>query len=158
MTIGGEYKNFDFSVQLQGVAGNKNMLSGWYQQLALVNGGTAQRWQYENRWTYDNPDRNAKFPKMKPYVIDSEISVPSTYWLLNSSFLRVKNIQLGYNLSSEILNKIKIQRLRLYVNAENFYCFNSYYKGWDPEMYSANDNGSFYPIVATYTFGVNVTF
>lgn len=158
MTLGGDYKKIDFSFQLQGVSGNKSMLSGWYQQMALVNGGTAQRWQYENRWTAENPDRNAKYPKMKLYGIGSDISVPSTYWLLKSNFLRLKNIQLGYSLSPEILKKIKMQKLRVYVNAENLYCFNNYFKGWDPEMYSGSDNGGFYPIVATYTFGVNVTF
>ena len=155
LQFSGDYGNFDFSLQLQGIAGRKNLLSGWYQQTAFVNGGTAQRWQYENRWIPANPDPNARYPKVVPGSNDG-LRLTSTYWLLDAGFLRIENLQLGYNLSPAILDHTGIDRMRIYVNGENLYSFDNFYQGWDPEMDSGGGNGTFYPITATYSVGVNI--
>ncbi len=157
LNVGASYANFDFSLQLQGIAGNKNYLPGDYQQTAFVNGGTAQRWQMENRWTQENPDRNAEYPIM---LIGSNngLRFISTYWLRDAGFLQVKNLQIGYNLPSNLLSSIGIQSSRIYVNGENIYRFDNYYPGWDPEMGSGRGNGQFYPNTATYSLGLRVNF
>lgn len=157
LNVGAAFSNFDFSLQLQGIDGNENYLPGDYQQTAFVNGGTAQRWQMENRWTRENPDRDAKYPIM---LVGSNngLRFVSTYWMRDAGFLQVKNIQLGYNLPSDLLSSIGIQRSRIYINGENVYRFDNYYPGWDPEMGSGRGNGQFYPNTATYSIGLRVNF
>src|SRR5690554_5306815 len=155
--VSASYANFDFSMQLQGISGNENFLPGDYQQTAFVNGGTAQRWQMENRWTTDNPDPNAKYPVML-LGSNNGLRFISTYWLRDAGFLQVKNIQIGYNLPSSLLSSIGIQSSRIYVNGENIYRFDNYYPGWDPEMGSGTGNGQFYPNTATYSIGLRVNF
>ncbi len=157
LNLGASYANFDFSLQLQGVAGNENYLPGAYQQTAFVNGGTAQGWQMENRWTQENPDRNAKYPVMLVGSNDG-LRYVSTYWLRDAGFLQVKNVQLGYNLPDDLLSSVGIQSSRIYINGENVYRFDNYYPGWDPEMGSGGGNGQFYPNTATYTIGLKVNF
>ena len=152
-----DYKGFDFIMQLQGTGGSINELTGWYQKAVFTNGGTAQRWQYENRWTPQNPDRNAKYLRVTPSSYPGSEET-SDYWTFNSSFLRVKNIQIGYNLPKNFLLKYKIQGCRIYVNGENLASFDNYYQGWDPEMDNGGENGSFYPIIATYTAGISIKF
>jgi TonB-dependent starch-binding outer membrane protein SusC len=156
--LGATFNNFDFSLQLQGVSGNKNYLGGAYQQTAFVNGGTAQRWQMENRWTQENPDRNAKYPLMLEGS-NNGMRFISTYWLRDAGFLQVKNIQLGYNLPGNLLRSLGIQNTRVFINGENIHRFDNYYKGWDPEMLSMEGaNGEFYPNTATYSVGIKVDF
>ena len=68
---------------------------------------------------------------------------------------RLKNIQLGYSLPKKLMQAAKLGGLRIYVQAENPLTWNKYRKGWDPEI---NTGGQYYPILATYTFGVNFNF
>ncbi|WP_315823847.1 hypothetical protein [Paraflavitalea speifideaquila] len=155
INLGANYRGFDFSVLLQGVAGvkgNLNNYAGW----AFYQNGSIQKWQVDERWTAANPRRDAKYPRLE--VITNQ-GTPNTqlssYWMLNSAYLRIKNIQLGYNLPKEWLKKAHIGSLRIYANAENLFTFSKYRKGWDPEI---NTGGSYYPILANYTLGVNVNF
>ena len=64
-------------------------------------------------------------------------------------------LQLGYTFPKKMLQAAKISNLRVYVQAENPLCWNKYKPGWDPEI---NTSGNYYPILATYTFGVNFKF
>ncbi|WP_199182078.1 hypothetical protein [Siphonobacter sp. BAB-5405] len=151
-----DYKGFDFSALIQGLAGYQKQI-GSYSAFAFYNGGQIQRWQVENRWTTDNPDPNAKYPKLTSLQMGSGTIQTSTYWNRDGSFARLKNIQLGYSLPSEVLQKWKISRLRLYFSGENLISLNKFYKGWDPEMTNDRGDGSqFYPITKVYTFGINL--
>lgn len=149
------YKDFDFNLLLQGVAkssGYLNNYAGW----GLYQNGNIQKWQMDNRWTPQNPDRNAKYPRMEQIPNSgTPNTLTSSFWLLKGDYLRVKNIQLGYTLSKKLLNALKIQTLRIYIAAENPLTFSDYPKGWDPEI---NTGGSYYPILTNYTFGINVNF
>jgi hypothetical protein len=83
----------------------------------------------------------------------------STFWNRNASFLRMKNLQVGYSFSNRVIQKFKINRLRVFFSGQNLFSWNHFYKGWDPEMYQATgDSPNFYPITSVYTFGVNVKF
>lgn len=153
-TLNASYKGFDFSALVSGLGGYKKRLDS-YEAYAFYNGGQVQRWQADNRWTEDNPNRNAEYPKLTTLNGGSGTIFTSTYWLRDASFLRVKNLQLGYTLPKSIVqDKMKMEKLRFYVGGQNLLTFNHFYQGWDPEM----SNGNFYPITKTYTIGINATF
>lgn len=149
------YKNIDFSALLQGVSGVKGQLNG-YAGMALHNLGNIQRWQYEGRWTTENPNRNALHPRMEQIPSSgTPNTLSSDFWLLNASYLRLKNIQVGYTLPKGLTNNWKIDGLRIHASAENLFTNDSYRQGWDPEI---NSGGGYYPIMRTFTFGVNLNF
>nr|WP_295866595.1 TonB-dependent receptor [uncultured Chitinophaga sp.] len=155
LNLGGKYSNFDLNVLMQGVADVKGYLEG-YAGIALNNTATVQRWQFDERWTPENPDRNAKYPRMELVPnTGTGNTVQSSYWMLNGSYVRVKNIQLGYTLSPAATRRIGIDGLRVSLAAENLFTFSRYRKGWDPEV---NTGGAYYPILRNYTLGVNVSF
>ncbi|TKG93382.1 SusC/RagA family TonB-linked outer membrane protein [Puteibacter caeruleilacunae] len=152
--LSASFRNFDFSVQLQGVAGVDGMLSG-YAGAAFYHKGKAQRWHLQ-RWTKENPDRNAPHPRVQVLSNSGEPNLyTSTFWATDASYLRVKNLQVGYNIPKSILDDFRINKMRIYFSGQNLFTFDDYYKGWDPEQ---NVSGGFYPLTAVYTFGVNVTF
>ncbi|NIG56777.1 TonB-dependent receptor [Chitinophaga sp. Cy-1792] len=154
-SLGAAYHGFDLSMMLQGVAGVKGRLDG-YAGYALYSNGNVQRWQMDNRWTADNPNRNAKYPRME--IISNQgtgNTLTSSYWLLDGSYLRLKNVQLGYTFSKDLLKTINISSVRIFAAGENLHTWSHYRKGWDPEI---NTGGAYYPILANYTVGLNVTF
>ena len=153
MTFTADYKGFDLMVLMQGLGGQKQQL-GSYQGYALYNGGQIQRWQADNRWTEENPDRDAEYPKLTSLNNSSGVIMTSSYWLRDASFLRIKNIQLGYTLPDQMISGLGISKLRVYFSGQNMFTFSKSYPGWDPEIKA----GNFYPITATYTFGLNLKF
>ena len=157
-TLNADYKGFDFSVLFQGLAGFKKQM-GSYQAFAFYNGGQIQQWQADGRWTEQNPDRNAEYPKLTSLNMGSGTLMTSTFWNRSADFIRMKNIQIGYSLPSGLTEKLKISRLRVFFSGQNLFSINHFYKGWDPEMnQNTGDNSPFYPITGVYTFGVNVKF
>ena len=85
----------------------------------------------------------------------SNNSQESTWWLRNGAFMRLKNIELGYTLPKEVLNKTFIKSLRFYVSGTNLLTF-SPFKMWDPEKGSADGSG--YPLNRVVTIGFNANF
>lgn len=158
LTIAADYKGFDFSAILQGLGGYHRQI-GSYQAFAFYNGGQIQQWQANNRWNPENPDPNAEYIKLTSLNQGSGTIMSSTYWDRNASFLRVKNVQIGYSFGDEVLELLHLSKLRVYFSGQNLFNFKSFYKGWDPEMsQSAGDNSPFYPITSVYTFGMNLNF
>jgi TonB-linked SusC/RagA family outer membrane protein len=149
------YKRFDFSAFIQGVAGVKGRLEA-YVGYAFNNLGTIQQWQIDGRFKPEAPVRYPDYPRLE---IVTNSGTPNTllsdFWTISASYMRIKNMQLGYTLPESVLNAIHIQNLRVYFSAENLFSFNKYRQGWDPEI---NTGGSYYPILATFTMGVNVKF
>ncbi|WP_111631444.1 SusC/RagA family TonB-linked outer membrane protein [Larkinella arboricola] len=149
------FRGFDLSVLFQGVGGVGGSLSG-YAGYAFYNTGNVQRWQADGRWTAANPDRNALYPRLELITNSgTNNTLTSSFWTLNGSYLRLKNVQLGYNVPKTLTQKLNLQSVRVYANAENLHLWSSYRKGWDPEI---NTGGAYYPILANYTFGLNLTF
>ena len=144
------YKGVDFTMQLQGVAGVKGYLNN-FAGYAFFQEGNIQRWQADSRFRPDQPDRYAKYPRLEAIpgtgTANTEVS---DFWLRDASYLRIKNVQIGYPLPKQWLPQIS--SLRLYLSGDNLYTFNKYPKGWDPEI---NTGGAFYPILRTITFGLN---
>lgn len=149
------YKNWDFSVLMQGVAEVKGRLTG-YAGYAFFNLGNIQRWQMDGRFDLNNPVRYPDYPRLEVITNSGTANtVTSDFWVIDSGYLRVKNVQFGYKFPVSVTDRLGIDNLRCYLGAENLLSFNSYRQGWDPEI---NSGGSYYPILTTYTFGINLKF
>lgn len=149
--LGAEWRNFDFSAQLYGSAGQKIYVNGW--GIEPFRQGSVPTADWRNRWTPENHTNT--MPKI--YVADGYAPVqnyPSTYFLKDASFLRLKNIQLGYTLPAKLIGRAGLKSLRVYFSADNVFTA-SKYPGLDPER---TGDGTYvtYPQVRTFTFGAMV--
>ena len=158
MTVSASYKGFDFSMLWQGLGGYKRLI-GSYMANAFYNGGQIQRWQADNCWTVANPDKWAEYPRLETLNMNNTNLQVSDYWVRDASFIRLKNLQIGYTLPKNIVNIIGLQNVRVYLSGENLLNINKFYKGWDPENeIGTGDAPSYYPINSIYSFGLNVRF
>jgi len=157
-TINAAYKGFDVSLLFAGLSGYQERLN-YYSNFAYYNGGNIQQWQVDNAWTTTNPNPNAKYPQITNLSLGSENVQSSSFWVKNASFLRLKNVQIGYSFSNSLLQKIHVNQLRIYVGGQNLFSWNHFYTGYDPEENQAyNDAPNYYPITSVYTVGLNVKF
>jgi len=163
LNIGMAYKNFDLSLFLQGVYGNEIFnYTRYFSDFFGLSYAYGPR--MADSWTPDN--RDAVLPKLNPNTASYE-SQTSSYYLENGSYLRGKSLQLAYNFPSKMFNNLGIDRLRLYVQAQNFFTITDY-SGLDPEVnlaaYGAGadrDIGvdrAIYPIAKTYLAGIQLGF
>ena len=158
LTVTATYKSFDFSMLWQGLGGHKRLI-GSYMAYAFYNGGQIQRWQADNCWTVENPNKWAEYPRIETLNMNNTNLQVSDYWVRDASFLRLKNLQVGYTLPKTLVNRIGLQSLRVFVSGQNLLNFNKFYKGWDPENeIGTGDAPFFYPINSIYSFGLNVKF
>lgn len=156
LSLGGDYKGFDFNVLLQGVAGVKGMLSN-YAGYAFFQEGNIQKWQMENCWNVQPENRYPDYPRLEIMSNAGSINtLTSDYWILNASYLKVRNIQVGYTLPESLTKKFGSSGMRIYVSLDNPLTFKGYRKGWDPE--NTNNDGYYYPTMSTYTLGLNLKF
>lgn len=156
LTLTAAYKGFDLSVLIQGVGGHKRLI-GSYMAYAFYNGGQIQKWQADNCFRPDAPDKNAEYPLLETVNMNNPNLQTSDYWVRNASFLRMKNLTLGYTLPSLLTHKLGCQSIRLYVSGQNLFNISSFYKGWDPENeIGTGDHPSYYPIDRIWSFGINI--
>ncbi|WP_417362465.1 SusC/RagA family TonB-linked outer membrane protein [Galbibacter sp.] len=152
-TLNMDYKNFDLMIFAQGASGNKifqglrrlDIQNANYQSAAL------------NRWVGEGSSNS--FPRLTTNDTNKNFSNPSDFYLEDGDYLRIKTIQLGYSLPDDIISKLGIQRLRLYITGENLFTFTGY-TGYDPEIGGGVlgiDRG-FYPQAITGMLGVNLQF
>jgi hypothetical protein len=150
--IGFNYEGFDFSLLFQGVA--KRDRNTWDYAITPMNwvdkGVIPQRW-VDNEWTPNNP--NAILPRMANESQGFNVQ-ESDFWVKDVSYVRIKNIQLGYDLTHSVLKTDLLSKLRVYVTAENLLTFTNEEWGFDPET----DNVRSVPNVRTITIGLNVGF
>lgn len=159
LNLQADYNNFDLFVQFQGLAGYQKRIDGL--RFALHNNGNIEQWHVDNRWTTENPNKNAKYPRLTPLGSTPEppFGPDSEYWLQDASFVRLKTLQLGYSIPKQYLDKLSINRLRFYVSGQNLFTFSHYVEGWDPEMSNEGYAGSsYYPITKMWLFGCNINF
>lgn len=147
------YKRFSLETQVNGFTKSLAYYTGRYQTPLNVtsnfDGGTPMQFQTDY-WTPQNPD--AMFPRLAPAPGNNVL--PADYWLTNAAFLRVKYIQLGYNFKPELVRKMRISNLRVFVNAQNAITL-SKMKYFDPETRGSEAN---YPMMKVFTVGLNVKF
>ncbi|MBO9152358.1 SusC/RagA family TonB-linked outer membrane protein [Chitinophaga sp. GCM10012297] len=152
-----EYKGFDLGIFFQWSYGNdiynanRLMLETGYKY------NTNQYASYANHWSPENPESNI------PRVKGTTLKTYATWMVEDGSFLRLKTVQLGYNLPQNILKRAKINAIRVYASAQNLYTWTKY-SGYDPEVSIRNSaltpgfDYSAYPRPKTATVGLNVTF
>ncbi len=153
MNINLGYKSFDLSILFQGTLGGLQYIG----QTESGDIGNYLKYAYDHRWTIDNP--SSTDPRLanrnNTYYTNFDNAGANTYYLKSNNYLRLKNIELGYNLPSEIGSKIGVGNLRVYVNGLNLITFDKI-KIWDPEATSSN--GQYYPQSRVLNAGVRVTF
>jgi len=157
LTLNFGWKGLGLSAQLQGVGKADAYIDGYYTQPG-VKGGTYRK-EHLDRWTPDTPD--GKFPRMSNKNTNNLQN--SSFWMSDASYLRLKNLQLSYALPQNVVKKIKLKGLMFFANATNLFTLTDFYDGYDPEsVYSSGDSistgASGYPLVSTYTLGLEVKF
>ncbi|MDR6806281.1 TonB-linked SusC/RagA family outer membrane protein [Dyadobacter sp. BE34] len=150
------YKAFDLTILFQGAAGGLQYVG----QTESGDIGNYLKYAYDHRWTIDNP--SSTDPRLAnrnntyyTNLTNADSPGANTYYLKSNNYLRLKNIELGYNLPSEIGSKIGVGNLRVYVNGLNLFTIDKI-KIWDPEATSTN--GQYYPQSRVLNAGVRVTF
>jgi hypothetical protein len=153
MNMDASWKGLDFSLFLQGVGKRENYISGYaaWPFHATNFQGTAYEY-HKDYWTPENP--NASFPRLTVGIDNNQQN--SDYWIKSGAYLRVKNIALGYTLPSSITNLLGIRSVRFYLSGQNILTMDNFFAGFDPER--EDNTGQFYPIMKTYSFGVNLKF
>ena len=159
LTFDAEWKGFDLGVFFQGVSGVEVFDATYRQDIASGNYPT---WVLQ-RWTGEGTSNTV------PTLGDSKNWVCSDMYIQDGSYLRLKNITLGYTLPRNLTSKIGISRLRIYGRAENLFTWTKYW-GYDPEIGAGWDNDTqkhntqftgvdygVYPQARTYTIGVNIS-
>ncbi len=165
LTANLEYKHFDLSIFFQGVNGNKiydqvlTDIEGFYRAFNITQRIALDSW--------NGPGTSNSFPRLS-WTGATNNKMPSTRFLEDGSYVRLKNVQLGYTLNKNLLSRLNISNIRVYVSAQNLFTITKY-TGLDPEMYTSNNalsegdravgiDWGTYPSSRTYTVGINVNF
>ena len=180
LNLSGDWNNFSLSIFLQGV-GKKDWYP--YPESDFFWGMYGRPYGYliknhvgSNVWTEDNPNPNAYWPRQRGYAANRTVgpmSLPNDRYLQDVSYLRVKNITLGYSLPKSITDRTAFQSIRFHLTAENLFTFSNLFKytdNFDPEVIRAGDTdfrstrgvnndgeGYSYPMLKTISFGINIT-
>lgn len=155
LNLTASYKNFDFTAFIQGIGQRSAFLSGVGLR-PFANGANLFRHQIDY-WSPENP--NAEFPILVPEANSADNFVRSDKWVRNAAYGRLKNVVLGYTLPKQLVQKWKLANVRMYISGQNLFTLSNFYDGYDPEVtYDGAVGGEFYPIMKTYTFGLNVSF
>ncbi len=147
LNLGAEWKNLDVSVLLQGQARAKQAIYSRMDQT-----GNFYMEQAKDRWTTDNP--NGSNPRAGGSINSME-SYGSDFYLKDASFLRLKNVEIGYTLPKKWFQKLNISNCRVYLSGYNLLTLDKI-KVIDPE--SSDGKGTYYPQVRIFNAGVNITF
>ena len=99
---------------------------------------------------------NATFPRLLPAGSGGNNYVASSLWIRSASYFRIKNVNLGYRIPEALLSKLKISTARIFVSAANIFTVTDSFEGFDPEINT--QNAEFYPLMKTFTAGINVNF
>ena len=151
ITAGFDYKGFDFEMFWQGI-GKRDYWLGGSQFWGFTDEWCTPLTSSLDYWTEDN--RDAYFPRLHHYGVNGGNHQVSTRYLQNAAYLRLKNVVLGYTIPRSITEKVKISRLRVFVQGENLLTFTPLIDSYDPETL----NNMTYPINKKISVGLNLTF
>jgi len=149
------YKNVDFGIFFQGTTNYSNMLAGNSLIPASGGGGLGNIYaNVDNRWTEENPSQNVFWPRLS-FHESLNNTQPSTWWLKDASYIRLKNLELGYTFPSNWQKKVTLRNARIYVRGSNLLTW-APFDMWDSEL--GSDNGLTYPTMKVVSIGLEVTF
>ncbi len=162
LTIGINYKNFDFNADFSGGSGY-TWFQNWETRWAFQNGGNfntifEDRWHRQDLYDVNSPWIAGKYPANRfNQGGHSNYNKTSTFWAHNVRYLRARTIQLGYTLPVSLLRKASIKKARFYINAYNLFSIDNMRQyNLDPEI--QDDNGLQFPQMKNVNVGVNLTF
>ncbi|ANH83696.1 SusC/RagA family protein [Niabella ginsenosidivorans] len=154
------WRGIRLSTFLQGVGKVDGYLNSHYV-IPAVNSSAIKPWQLDY-WTPENTD--ASLPRVS--ITSTNNTQNSTLWMRSAAYMRLKNLQLGYELPAAFTKKLGVQQVFVYVNGQNIFTKTRFYEGYDPEInFNANaadgvslGGGDYYPQVKIYTFGIDIKF
>lgn len=155
LNVGFSWKNFDFSMQWTGAWNVDRMLSEFRRPLGDTNDKGLLLYQYENTWRSSADTFTAKFPRASSSHASNNYNATSDLYLINASYLRLKNVEIGYNFNLPFMKKIKLNDCRLYVNGYNLLTFTGFQWG-DPE--SRQSDRPNYPLTRVFNIGLKLGF
>ncbi len=149
--LGFEWKNFDFTIFLQGVYGVESLNQGMVT--SPFHGGAANTgaW-YRDAWRPDNPSKTIQRLSSDP----TRFEIVSAYYLEDASYIRAKNIELGYTFPKHLINRLGISGIRIYASMQNAFTLTNMRFGFDPEKPGTTTNTLQYPQVRISSIGVNI--
>lgn len=149
------WKGFDLTMFLQGAAGIKGFIQN---EIMGTNKNISGKPTsiFLDHWTPENPTNN--FPRLwNNYMQNDPGTNCSSFWVRNSGYIRLKNLQVGYTLPAKWTSKAGIQNARVYVTGNDLLTFTKFYKWVDPEA-PAGESGYTYPVVSVKAIGISLTF
>lgn len=159
LSLNAEWKGFFAGIFFQGVTGcSINLMSKASNFMPFNQGKDASsaRMEAMSRWKASDPyNDNVLYPRLRNNTFAHNLQA-STWWYRDASFIRLKNVEFGYQFNKKQLKSLRLTNLRLYVQGTNLKTWD-HVKYWDPELGDAN-SGAKYPISSTWTFGAEVTF
>jgi len=149
------YKNFDFSMFLQGVGKQNSRLTipmvqpyyGQWRNMPMLLEG-----KYWSKYNSEAQNLNAEYPRFSTVSLNNNYTM-SDYWLIKGGYFRLKNITLGYTIPDQFMQSLGIQSCRIFSSISDLFSMNHYPKGWDPESSATG-----YPITSSFIFGVSLKF
>lgn len=151
ININVSYKNFDLSILFQGATGGLLFIGTESGDI-----GNYLQYSYDHRWSITNPSStDPRLANRNNTYYSGGTGGQNTYWLRSSNYLRLKNVEIGYNLSPEIGKRVGISNFRVYANGLNLITWDKM-KIWDPE--STSGSGQYYPQARLLNLGFRVTF
>jgi TonB-linked SusC/RagA family outer membrane protein len=166
ISFGGTYKGFDLSVLFQGagnvsLAYNRRQIRGFFENSGAVD-------YLVNSWSAERYEKGLpiQFPRLTTGAEENHNNKVSTFWVRDASYVRLKNIEIGYNIPKTLLARIGLSATRLYANANNLITWSSVFPGVDPELSGTIPgattqgitNEEPYPLTRTINFGLNLKF
>ena len=145
-------KGFDLSMNFIGASGRDVTLQG-DAGYSFFNAGKIQEWQTDY-WTPERTD--ASLPRLTALSVHHNWRTNDT-WTFDASYVRFRNITIGYTIPKVALDKIKIHNLRVYVSGQNLFTWDHMPEGIDPLVPNFS-SGAFYPVTQVYNLGLNLTF
>lgn len=149
-----KYRSVDFGFFFQGAGKTYQLLGGESWLPGSVAGAGNMFSNIDDRWTKENPSNDVFWPRIGNKAVANN-EMESTWWLRDMSFLRLKNIELGYNFPRPWVNKVGVRDCRLFVRGSNLLTF-SKFKLWDPELETTD--GLKYPSMKSVSIGLNINF
>jgi hypothetical protein len=150
INVSASWKGFDLSVLMQGSGMSSFNVYGFMTVAHFNNNSNSSYEYYDNRWTPDN--QNSKYPRAYSAPTNNN-GQTSDFWLVNSSYLRLKTASLGYTVPAKLTSRVKMKNLRIYVTGQNLLTFGKL-KFTDPE--TTGEQG--YPIQKTILVGFSTSF